>query len=234
MTIKRRNIAIITALNLILTLSLYNIALADESNFYISGQYGQGQLSPFYSYQNRVVPVKPKNTHIFGIAAGTLFDSSRYNLRGDIALNYFYNRTYHAPLNSVHDIGAPDFIRQKVSSSAIFGNIYTDIANKDGFGCYFGAGLGVAYHAAGDVLFTLNDEDGSEEILQHKGQKKADLAWNIGAGLSYQLNQTTVLDLLNYKYYDLGTFSIHPDADGDKPRPRVKMHSLLTGIRMSF
>lgn len=230
-----RNYIAVSALSTILALCL-NHAAADDSNFYISGHYGQGNPNKYKTFYDDVhlQPSKQKNTHIFGIAVGKSFDQSKYKLRAEVAVNHFHIPEYKATVLHHGDVGEPDIVKQKLKSNAIFGNVYIDSINLHSFIPYIGAGIGVSRNAAGNVALTQRDDTGIATVVINKGKKQSRFAWNIGAGLSYQINSRFTLDLINYKFYHLGKFSTHPNTNGERETNQFKMHSITTGIQASF
>lgn len=211
----------------------FNSAAAHTSDWYIAGSYGQGKPSQFYTSE-LLERAQIKNAHIFGVALGRSFHLSKYTARAEIALNHFHNPEYK--INIIHpgDIGEIDFMKQKLHSTAAFGNIAIDLANIRGFVPYIGGGAGLIQHTAGDYIYVERDASGTSMDIKNKGKKHIAFAWNIGAGLSYQINQRITLDLIHYRFYHLGKFSTYPDKFGDPEIACFKMHSIATGIKLSF
>ena len=97
-------------------------------------------------------------------------------------------------------------------------NFTSDITNYGGWTPYIGGGVGVAYHRISDVVAPVDSSSGDE----------FDFAWNLHAGISYDLTPQTKVDL-GYRLADLGR------ARSDGPIPMfvedLVTHEFKIGIR---
>ena len=106
-------------------------------------------------------------------------------------------------------------------SSSAFLNFTYDITNYGGWTPYIGAGVGVGYHRIRDVVAPIDSSSGDE----------FDFAWNIHAGVSYDLTPQTKVDL-GYRLADLG----RAKSGGAIPMfvDDLVTHEFKIGIRHQF
>ena len=64
------------------------------------------------------------------------------------------------------------------------------------------------------MIFSINIK-GKTPHIDPKGKTQTEFGYNAGAGLAYNLNEYVTIDLINYKYYDLGQVSTQKDAAGE-------------------
>ena len=120
---------------------------------------------------------------------------------------------------------------QKISSTSAFINGYYDIKEMNGFMPYITAGVGFSKNKAGDFSTNVKNK---APVIDPKGKAQTEFGWNAGVGIAYNLNERITLDLLNYKYYDLGKVSTDKDDGGEASVGKLKVHSINTGIRIKF
>jgi opacity protein-like surface antigen len=227
-TIKFQNKLIIGAIALCaMTPSFSNFANAKDGKIYVGASYGLGFSSKKFDYDpthDDIDPTKLKRSNIFGVAIGT---SINKNFRAEIAVNHFQNFKYQANDKQSADMS----YKNKITSTAVFLNSYYDIKEIKGFVPYITAGLGVAKNKSG--ILKIHEKD-SETTPYAEGKAKTQFAWNVGAGIGYNLNERLTLDLINYKHYNLGSTSTEKDENGDLYGGKLKIHSISTGIRIKF
>lgn len=102
-----------------------------------------------------------------------------------------------------------------------FVNAFWDITNYNGFTPYLGGGVGVAYHRLKNVTLPAGSANGN----------RADLAYNLTAGLSYDVTTNLKLDVA-YRYVDLG----FARSKGATPITvdDLKAHEIKVGMRYQF
>ncbi len=102
-----------------------------------------------------------------------------------------------------------------------FVNVFYDITNYGGWTPYIGGGIGVAYHRITNLVAPVDSSAGDE----------VDFAWNIQAGLSYDISPHAKLDF-GYRLTDLGK------AKSDGPIPMLvddlMAHEFKVGMRFHF
>lgn len=102
-----------------------------------------------------------------------------------------------------------------------FVNAFWDITNYNGFTPYLGGGVGVAYHRLTNVVLPAGSANGS----------RADLAYNLTAGVSYDLTNNLKLDVA-YRFTDLG-FARSKGAD-PLTVDDLQSHEIKVGVRYQF
>ena len=102
-----------------------------------------------------------------------------------------------------------------------FVNVYYDITNYGGWTPYLGGGVGIAVHKFSDVVAPVDASFGTE----------VSFAWNVQAGLSYDLSPNAKIDM-GYRLTDLGT------ATSGGPIPfevdDLMAHEFKIGVRYHF
>ena len=201
-----------------------------EANPYVRLDLGGGFPTKLKGddYANK----KPNNSLAFGVGAGYKFDE---NFRVD--LNYLRANNFKFS----HDItvnNVPSAISQKFHSNVAILNAYFDVGDYNGFTPYLTAGIGMAHNVAKDYE-VVNKNTNVKETL--KGDKKNNLAWNIGAGASFQVVDNTHIDI-SYKYYYLGKVTTSTNAidnygnnfDNLAASTSLRAHAVTVGLRYTF
>lgn len=132
-------------------------------------------------------------------------------------------------------------LSSKTDSMALFANTYVDLQHyiKDyliGYNPYLTAGFGISRNHM-DYLDNVSPDTGSAGRVQGNSDYK--MAWQVGGGISWELNKKIELDL-GFKHYDFG--SIHSSTNdtiqaGDLRKPAVfNLHSvqIQLGLRYAF
>lgn len=115
------------------------------------------------------------------------------------------------------------------NNSTLFANLFWDFHNDSPFTPYIGAGLGIAFNYTG------------YEATLHNGYKYSaddrftDLAWNAGAGFSYDINEFLAFDA-SYRFVGLGYNEISHTIDGvtTKIENEPYNNEFMLGLRLSF
>lgn len=134
--------------------------------------------------------------------------------------------------------------KARVGVSSVFVNAFYDFHNYSGFTPYIGGGLGIARLDASYRARVSGFLDTGEAV---EGRLDMDddqwnFAWNVGAGVSYQINEFAAVDL-NYRYADFGDVSeqvkgrilldgatVYEDRGG-YAKADVTAHEVLLGLR---
>lgn len=196
---------------------------AEEGKAYVAGSFGIGKTIGFINKDKDYDEGKISKGNIYGVAVGRSFTP---HLRTELAANFFRELRYSHEENDIKQ-------NQSFSSDAIFANMYFDIKEVNNFTPYVGFGVGLAKNQAGTFS---SKEDGANDTIIY-GKSKTNFAWQVGAGISYNLNEKITLDILNYKYYNLGSTTTAQDdiLPGDGTiKNKLKIHSFSTGIRLKF
>ncbi len=141
------------------------------------------------------------------------------------------------------DIEGRGSLKNKMDIQTLFFNAYFDFKNDYPVTPYVGAGLGIGFvdsKSTGDIEYTLGDArySGSSST----GYKlNTNFAWNVGAGVAWELTDTFALDL-GYRFAGLGKVksrsSSYEGIDETVPYKskvtNLYMHQVLLGLRMTF
>ena len=125
----------------------------------------------------------------------------------------------------------------------LFFNAYWDFKNDSPVTPYVGAGLGIAFvdsKASGSTDYTIGGADFSGSSSTNY-KLNTNFAWNVGAGVAWELNELLALDL-GYKFASLGkTKSRESSYEGLAETVSYKskvtdlyMHQVMLGLRFTF
>ncbi len=180
--------------------------------------------------------------------------SGSRGFRGDVTFGFRQSQDFHGePLtrtvtDNYEDFGplivAPglssevqtdnDPFYTDVQSYSLMFNAYYDLGNFRGFVPYVGAGIGAAYNIVDDVTAAWL-EDSIE------GDKTLSFAWQVSAGVGYQIRENMILDV-GYRYMDLGDarsgridesygqFNVNPPIEFED----LTSHEIKVGLRYHF
>ena len=125
----------------------------------------------------------------------------------------------------------------RVRSWSLMANAYYDIPLTSTVGAYAGGGLGYASNtASGSQTFQNPPNTGAPQFgTTFPTGRTGNLAWSLGAGVSFALSQTVSLEA-GYRFTDLGRYNTAIDTvNGDeKFRARLSAHDLQAGVRFKF
>ncbi|MBE6446194.1 MAG: hypothetical protein E7021_02160 [Alphaproteobacteria bacterium] len=174
---------------------------------YISGKLGvsfhRSQLQASYSGMSEKENIKDT------AYSGSLAFGAKYKfLRGELEGSY----TTKAE-EKIGDATAG------VQTGSLMMNLYFDIPVSDSFLPYVMLGGGAAYNH-------VKLEYGNQSVSNHKMNP----AWQVGAGISYKVNQKLFTDL-GYRYSDYGNVDIIREDGVDYTLDKIKSHSLTLGLR---
>lgn len=112
-------------------------------------------------------------------------------------------------------------LNMDLTSYTAFANVYWDITNYAGFTPYLGGGIGMAYHVI----------DGVNLPATATGKSRASFAYNLAAGVSYDLTDAMKLDVA-YRYTDLG----YARSGGATPVTvdDMRSHEIKVGLRYTW
>jgi opacity protein-like surface antigen len=114
-------------------------------------------------------------------------------------------------------------------------NAYYDFNTNTAFTPYIGAGLGVA-RLKGTMNWVEDIDDGSSIS---SGKSRTNFAWQIGAGVAYNINENVAVDL-GYRYIDYGKLSKSSSEEYDwgditiSNKVESKAHEIMLGLRYTF
>lgn len=151
-------------------------------------------------------------------------------------LNYGALRTeieysHNGDAKKSHTDEEGDKFETKLESQAVLFNAYYDFDTHTAFTPYVGGGLGFA-RLKGSVKWDEFPEDNGN-------MKNTNFAWQLGAGVAYNINEHVALDL-GYRYIDYGDFDKSSSYGYDwgtlekKDKIESKAHEIMLGLRYTF
>ena len=201
-----------------------------------------------------------------GFTAGGVTKKSRKDddaWGGAIAVGYDFERMLNVPMRgeieyaffgNVDSKVSRDFDGRNVSGGAslknkmdiqtLFFNAYFDFKNESPFTPYVGGGLGIAFvdsKSSGHADYAIGD-------MRYQGSSSTNyklntnFAWNVGAGLAWEMTEMLALDL-GYRFAGLGKVksreSSYEGLGGEKVTYKSKvddlwMHQVMLGLRVTF
>jgi opacity protein-like surface antigen len=136
-----------------------------------------------------------------------------------------------------------DIWSTKQSANVAFVSAFYDIKfNKlKNITPFIGAGIGISQNKSGDMntvnkTYANNDQltDESAVEIENASKKTNSFAWHVSAGVNYVVNDKIDLNLVNYKYANLGKAKTMQDKNGDILTNKLRVHSVSTGITFKF
>ena len=124
-----------------------------------------------------------------------------------------------------------DPLHTSLTTYTLMFNVYKDLGNFGGFTPYVGAGIGAAYHIVDEVYFT-----GNPALTNRiEGDRDLAFAWQVMAGVGYQISERAILDL-GYRYIDMGKATSGRVDNAGFVNPRVQIddiaaHEFKVGLR---
>ena len=112
-------------------------------------------------------------------------------------------------------------LNMDLTTYTAFANVYWDITNYAGFTPYLGGGVGLAYHQINGVTLPATAT----------GASRASFAYNLAAGVSYDLTDAMKLDVA-YRYANLG----YARSGGATPVTvdKIRSHEIKVGLRYTW
>ncbi len=151
----------------------------------------------------------------YGIKSGAVRAEIEANLRGEANKNIM---NYDAANDTF------DLTKTAVSSRSVMLNVFYDFDTGTKFTPYVGGGIGIAHLKA-----KIRAEDGKVSKSDNR------FAWQLGAGVSYAVTDSTALDL-SYRYTDSGRLTVkeYSFEDADKTKIDSTAQEILFGVRYAF
>lgn len=218
-------------LSLLLFMLMNSIALAEGTGIYMAPKFLMSiqDTGPF------------SRSASFG--GSGVDDYSQFTLGGALALGYDLWPQQMLPLrlevefalrgNSEKkwdDKGARlNSVKGVWNNSTLFANAFWDFHNDSPFTPYLGAGIGMAFNYTGYEVTLKNGETYSAD------DRFTNLAWNVGAGFSYDLNDFIALDA-SYRFVGLGYNEVSKTVDGITAKIENEPYNneFMVGVRLSF
>ena len=218
--------------------------LSKKNKFYATGTYGVGLGSKLDYDAKGFTKRKPSASHSINIGIGYGLTD---NIRAELGYAGFYGLKSKASGQVI--LGGPTGaqvvkrrLEQKNAAHAVFASTYYDIKNiVTGFEKvtpYVGVGVGVSQTKAGNVYDTTADSNGkfnkpSNDNKQADGLNKTQFAWHVGGGMNYAIDNNIELNVINYKYNNLGKLHIK-DEENTITKMKLAVHTVSTGLTFKF
>ena len=223
-----------------------SVVFAEQSGVYIAPKF-------VYTYQ-RIDNTEMKiDVEGIGSASGALDDEKDSAFGGALAIGYDFKPNFQTPVRVELEYSArsesegdysssfyldSDLIRTsgslKFLVQSVFLNVFYDIETGTPFTPYVGGGLGVAIiNADGDLEVS---DDGDSVYDESSSNTQTNFAFNLAAGVGYDVNDALTLDL-GYRYADFGNAESGDVGFDDieiKGEADLIAHEVLFGLRYTF
>ena len=125
---------------------------------------------------------------------------------------------------------------QNVSADALFINAYYDIHKFGQIKLYVTSGVGIVNVKTSDLDWKLTSKERNINDVDAEGLNKRQFAWQLGTGVNYTVNDKIDLNLVSYRYSNLGKVHLKENESLDSPALKTKLavHSMSTGITFKF
>lgn len=184
------------------------VELAEPSCLYVRVDGGYSWHDEPDVVKNHSISFNQKEDETWFAEAGVGCQVTPY-LRADVTVGY------RDDLDLKNEFGDLD---AKVNSYTAMVNGYWDIANVGGFTPYVGAGVGVAYNELHSIVLPTG----------FKSKGRADFAYQVMAGVSYDLSHNLTVDA-GYRFIDLGKAKSRGLEVSN-----LESHDVRIGLRYNF
>ncbi|MFJ5487325.1 outer membrane protein [Hansschlegelia beijingensis] len=207
------------------------------SNWYLRGDIGYKVYrdpkarydtnAPAFAGNRSFSGEKMGDAVVFGGGVGYRFNEW---FRTDVTADYETRSRFRGRLFCPGPCGGSGTSREtmKIDAFTIFANAYFDAGTYYGFTPYVGGGIGAAY------LDVHNYRSNSAGNPSYSGDGKWNFAWNLTAGVGYEVSENLIIDT-NYRFVDLGEARSKPiAAAGGSGRVKVddiQAHEFRVGFR---
>jgi opacity protein-like surface antigen len=137
-------------------------------------------------------------------------------VRGELEIAYQEN-----DMDSITVAGAPLKLSGDVSNLSFLLNGYFDIKNETALTPFITAGIGFAQVDVSDIA-------NSAGVIVQRGGDETVFAYQVGAGLGYDVNKYVTIDL-TYRYYGTGDVKWNPQLEMENAS-----HNIYLGLRYAF
>jgi len=167
---------------------------------------------------------RTSNTFGGALAVGYYLSKLNASLPLRAELEYAFRSDARASWDGSYSTGTQKF-EALFNVQTLQANVYWDIDTGMAVKPFVGAGLGASFIYAGYKAKTLEGDSHSYN------DTTTGLAWNVGAGLGYEFNETVTADLA-YRFAGFG----HAEAktDGRTTKNYMTAHEFLLGLRLHF
>jgi len=164
------------------------------------------------------------NTFGGALAVGYYFNQMAANVPLRMELEYAFRSDARASWNGSGSTGTQKF-EALFNVQTLQANLYWDIDISASVKPFVGIGLGASSLYAS---YKARDYEGNSHSYD---DTTMGLAWNIGAGLGYEINETVTADLA-YRFAGFG----HAEAQtgGSTTRNYMTAHEFILGLRLNF
>lgn len=230
-----------------------NLAIASSNNgVYLSSKIGVSVLNMYdskFEYSNdkkpdfKMLKFNDKSHSAFGnyLAVGyDFYDQLSMPIRAELEVGMRGKVSNTHSLNALSNIpNSSSDIKNEATLTTVMLNGYYDMKNQTAFAPYISFGLGLA------STRYENTQRSEFEILglkqssnQSKSQRINKLAWSLGLGSRYAVNDNLSFDL-GYRFTEAGKYKISMpnafDKDGtDTSTIRLAAHDFMFGIAYRF
>ena len=221
----------IVAMALALSLALPGLAAAEGTGMYLAPKFLMSIQSTGQMERSN------------GLAGSGVDNYNQFTLGGALALGYDFWPQQMLPLRAEIEFalrgnsekswsdGGSNLSNVKGvwNNSTLFANLFWDFRNDSAFTPYVGGGLGLAFNYTG---YTFKDNAGNKFEAD---DRFTNFAWNLGAGVSYDINENFTLDA-SYRFVGLGYNEVSANVGGVKYEigNRPYNNEFMLGLRYGF
>lgn len=173
---------------------------------------------------------------------------------GSIAVGYDFGKRFGVPIRGEVEYAAfsraeakrsytnewneREKLKQTFDIQTLFFNAYWDIDTGTRFTPYLGAGLGMAFIGTKMKSNGYDIGDPDDSWSESTGSKTVtNFAWNVGAGLGYDLTENWTLDA-GYRFAHLGSVKTKTFSDDESTfhgkTSNLYQHQFAIGVRYTF
>ena len=200
--------------------------------------WGEGMAAP--ANVINLLHIEDETEMTFGGALAVGYDfKHKFDVPIRTELEYAYMSETSASMSK--DINATQHwaAKQNFQAQTLFVNVYYDFHNKSSFTPYVGVGIGLAFiNTNANFAMTDSGTPAGSWASSTGSHTETNFAWNVGAGVGYDINERFTIDL-GYRFASLGgaDTKFSKDSGDDWVRGKTDnlyMHQLALGLRINF
>ncbi len=200
---------------------LLSLALAAPAAAEINGIYAGGKF--IYGYQTSWGSNVFSTSHSDSVLGAAGFVGYDFYKQSDTPIRTEIEYAFRGNLYN-SDAGPGYTSDTHYDMQTLLVNFYYDFYNESDFTPYVGAGIGAAF-ITGEYNYNIGGNKLKGEL------DDTVLAWNVGAGVGYAINEQVTADL-GYRY--LSTSDSNKEKAGYNLQTSTSSHEVSLGVRFSF
>ena len=225
-----KKILLVLICTCVLTLSTLSTAQAETNGMYVAPKF-------LMTWQNNHADFDESAD---GQITGDNIFNSQFTVGGALAVGYDFFPQHNLPIRTEIEFAlrgnndrSETFnygtkFKSTINNSTLMLNLFYDFHNDSDFTPYITAGAGIAFIYAKNVISNY-------QSYLSVNKNTTNFAWNLGAGIAYNVNENVAIDL-GYRYINMGTVESQVYYKGEDIYidNHLYNHEVALGVRFTF